>query len=363
MAFDNSSVSRSPVTEQSYRKRFKYKTQDVISMIDGRTPTLEDYVAYLELARRECSHNTFKTWRASFAFVFAERGESDARVAMLREVGYRKEDRIAYAQRLKEGRGTAASRKSKGITEKDLIGILSKLEKKRTVEDIEALDDYGIGMIDTINWTAYIYLFFKVNIHIGLRPVEYSDMEVIERHSEVVFRVRNRKNSNGRAHGEYRNIIIDRNLFGEQESEAIAARATILAAAARRYVSLNGEDKFYTNQANTWAEFRRTFIGHSTKRKKMITLYSTRHYFIASARKAGLNEVEIAALSGHASDRTASSHYGRIARKHGTGVVGVRADPDDVLNVRRSLEKARPKQAMKALRSKSRKTQSSSTPG
>ena len=73
------------------------------------------------------------------------------------------------------------------------------------------------------------------------------------------------------------------------------------------------------------------------KNKPRCTLYSARHQFAANAKKAGLSQLQIAALMGHASIETASEHYGR--RRHGTNGFHVSPHDDDIAAVEKILQK------------------------
>jgi hypothetical protein len=69
-----------------------------------------------------------------------------------------------------------------------------------------------------------------------------------------------------------------------------------------------------------------------------ISLYSLRHAAIATWKKAKLSRIEIAAMAGHISIKTASRHY--APSKHGWGpkAVCVKADPQTISVVRQYSE-------------------------
>ena len=68
------------------------------------------------------------------------------------------------------------------------------------------------------------------------------------------------------------------------------------------------------------------------RRKRHITLYSTRHQFSANAKSSGFSRAEIAAMMGHAVDITATIHYGR--KQAGNEKVGILPVEDEVSKIR-----------------------------
>ena len=73
---------------------------------------------------------------------------------------------------------------------------------------------------------------------------------------------------------------------------------------------------------------------------KGISLYTSRHQFVADAKRAGRSKMEVASLMGHSSDETATIHYGR--RIQGRGESVPLPDPEEVARVRDSVRKSIP---------------------
>lgn len=73
------------------------------------------------------------------------------------------------------------------------------------------------------------------------------------------------------------------------------------------------------------------------KNKPRCTMYSARHQFAANAKNAGLSQLQIAALMGHASIETAGTHYGR--RRHGTNGFHVSPHDEDIEAVEKMQKK------------------------
>lgn len=184
-------------------------------------------------------------------------------------------------------------------------------------------------------WQADTLRWLCAGLLTGLRPAEWATATYLFNieHGEWCLLVDNAKNSNGRAHGDRRTIL----LGGLTDDE----RETI---------------RQHTERANAWyqaGQYRKFFSGCAQylsaasrtlwpNRKSHVSLYSLRHQFTADAKASGLTRHEIGALMGHGSDLTAGIHYGRTAS--GREMVRVRAVTAEVEAVRKmSLLKAQRK--------------------
>jgi hypothetical protein len=146
--------------------------------------------------------------------------------------------------------------------------------------------------------------------------------------------VENAKATNGRAHGPVRTLLWD-----ELAPDVVQ---NILA-----WIKI-AQDLDYDRRLNTashalWEITRALW----PRRKKWPTLYSARHVAIANWKafyvRKGQSQVQrlealavIAAISGHGSDETASTHYARANAASGKSPVPA-ADPAQVKNVRRVI--------------------------
>lgn len=155
--------------------------------------------------------------------------------------------------------------------------------------------------------------------------------------------VRNAKHDAVRAHGEFRTLRWA--ALGDDEVSAITRWIAVAQQAER--------DGVYPQLLKTLeALMRRLTKRLFPRRSRRPALYSARHEAIArwkmsyvaaattaEARLEGL--AIVAALSGHASDETASTHYGRPQRgERAPGPVPV-ADPAEVARVRRRMQRTR----------------------
>lgn len=225
------------------------------------------------------------------------------------------------------------------------------------------------------------YLFLSVNVHLGLRPAEWfyaklctcrdllndenylmlshqvEGIQLSEKEpiiGQLYLVVKNFKNSQGRACGDYRYICLD------DFSQAQIRQIRELMNTFHRYIQkIKAKDNndFYdkvmrnlqgaVRRANHYRPIRKLFESiYQEKQKKyqdnvrqyekngkvflgkpaimqFVVLYSSRHQAIANAKSSGLSVLQIAALFGHSSIHTAHKHYAKA--KFGNG--GFRAIP------------------------------------
>jgi hypothetical protein len=164
---------------------------------------------------------------------------------------------------------------------------------------------------------------------VGLRPHEWFGSE---RKGDCVV-VNNSKHTNGRAFGPTRHI----KLAATSDEENVLIDYVIECA------NKHETDELWRKRVKSI----RMALGRATAEVGIrgLHLYSARHQFSANAKFAGLSHVEIAALMGHASQETASTHYGRRSAGR-IGGLKVRPAPTDVatvadLNVGRNLREYR----------------------
>lgn len=174
---------------------------------------------------------------------------------------------------------------------------------------------------DAVRWLA-------VGRLTGLRPGEWRGAELKRDSSDAIqggswMLVLNAKNTQGRAHGPDRILILSR--LTEDQLDAIADHIARI----RRAVGDGSYEKLVSGCQEVVHDIARALW---PRRKLHPSLYSGRHQFIADAKYANLTQEEIAALAGHASTETAARHYGR--RHHGQGGFGVRAHERDRARVR-----------------------------
>ena len=147
--------------------------------------------------------------------------------------------------------------------------------------------------------------FLQANVLIGLRPSEWDTAHWVTLNEERVLQVENRKTTNGRSNGTARLLCIHPDKVDLIQA-ALTERDRLLAMGAAWPEIQNG-------MACRIKEIRHLVT------KKTYTLYSTRHRFVSAAKQSGYSKEEIANMLGHASENTATMHYGRKTAKTSGG--------------------------------------------
>lgn len=173
-------------------------------------------------------------------------------------------------------------------------------------------------------WVKQSLIWLSANLIVGLRPVEWQTSRIIVVDRVPYLEVNNAKNTNGRAHGLKRHIGLSN--LEPNEMELIKFQLKIIRCNMKNGISW---DNYYGGVRKALHKITRETL---SKRKKYLTLYSTRHQFAANAKSSGMTRVEIAALMGHAVDTTAGFHYGK--KKHGTGMCRVNSIESEVKRIK-----------------------------
>jgi Phage integrase family len=171
-------------------------------------------------------------------------------------------------------------------------------------------------------------LAIKILKATGLRPSELVTVSVSQLSSnglEIV--VENAKTTNGRGNGKTRTLNLP-----DLDPETFNALLDWKDAFASQ-VKNNEPLKLMSKIGKYLAKVARKSL---SKRKKYPSLYSFRHQFAADAKASGYSTIEIAALMGHASDVTATKHYGR--KTSGNNGMKIKPNAQDVATVRQTTE-------------------------
>lgn len=186
-------------------------------------------------------------------------------------------------------------------------GALTKTErtsslklKKITYEDWFKLDTY---LKEHNNkWNEALRAWLRSSVITGLRPIEWKNALFTLHEGEPALKILNAKATNGRGNGEFRTLILK-----DVSAEDLKIIKNHLNNT-RKFTGMDEYEYFYRACAiSLYKACRKCW----PKRKRHITLYSTRHQFSANAKSSGFSRLEIAAMMGHAVDITASIHYGK----------------------------------------------------
>jgi hypothetical protein len=166
-------------------------------------------------------------------------------------------------------------------------------------------------------------LFVQLAPRFGLRPCEYERARIVGRTLVIL----NAKFSNARAPG------VDRRICLERVPEKLVRGIDQLIGMIRALVEKHGSwQKLHDILAERLARICRRL------RLVRISLYSLRHAAIATWKKAKLSRVEIAAMAGHISVKTASRHYAPSRHGWDPQTVRIKGDPQTISVVRQYSE-------------------------
>jgi len=176
---------------------------------------------------------------------------------------------------------------------------------------LDDLHRLSLAMVPTgtSDWQPRAFYWLVAGIASGLRPAEWESADIIEQSEDrgLVIRLANAKNTNGRASGEFREIIVEPGWMAEYTLRHIAGVKEWLEEG-RPFAAYYDESRvaLYRSIRKLWPK--------DTHRH--YSLYSGRHQFCANVKRVGHNKKIVAKMMGHASTRTAEAHYGRRINGH-----------------------------------------------
>lgn len=288
------------VIKAAYRRRGRQLIKRAISELTpalGHPPQPDQLVDWLIALKKKLVASSFRQYKASmlaaFQFSILQRRKEAAvgaisngeaaillleaamkRLAAEPQTGCKKETCLTSSQKAKQ-----LPNDDHLLIEKTLQGSNSKYR--------DALIDYLIA-----------------NVRTGLRPQEWRQVTILQDDDEAfTLLVLNLKSDDVRAHGEHRTLRFV-NLPLNDRAAICRWVQTVIAAGE------DGVTKLLSGLGDLLARTDRLIW---PRRKQHYTLYSGRHEFAALAKLVYAPE-EVAALMGHASDLTATSHYGRYRK-------------------------------------------------
>ncbi|UUA75140.1 hypothetical protein [Cellvibrio sp. QJXJ] len=218
--------------------------------------------------------------------------------------------------------------------------------KKKSVSDTElvSLANYLLRE-GSSKISIQTYQFFLSGIITGMRPSEWEfcDFRILRDAKELRLQdfgggenvspemvdgikivVQNAKATNGRAHGEFRTLLFPK--LHPQEKEVLLDHYRSV-----EHARDLGQFPLFQRQCSDKLRYAGQKLWPS--KRKRISLYSGRHQSMANGKASNLPANVIAAMHGHATDRTAGEHYGR--KQFGvSGRVYMQVPADEVARVR-----------------------------
>lgn len=304
----NQKPTRQPKTEQRYRIRARSlaaKCRKDLAVAPGEVLDYRRFTGWLITRKPELSRVTWRQYKASAVFFLETESKNGDNVAAEALELLMKIDVDGCVRKTSKTSGS----KMKKVPAKDFKTLMRELDNTASP------------------WCEDLKRWIISSLLTGLRPIEWGTARIKNVNGEDVLIVDNAKASNGRAHGPTRRIM----LGGLNDDERGTIKEHI--ERANLWEQAQQYEKMYHGCAAVLSRVvRKLWPG----RDKYITLYSLRHQFSANAKASGFTCEEVAALMGHAVDRTATEHYGR--KTAGYDMIRVRPDPKDVAAVRSILK-------------------------
>lgn len=307
--------TRSAKTEHFYAITYTALRAQAAADIGAQTP---EHVAPTQLVehligrKSQLAKRTWQTYksavRAQLEHLMAEGGTPEAPTTLQDA----QEIRFALQQLADETQTEALSKtnntsalKAKNLATKDFQAICDHLQ--------ELIEGKTLLRGPRSNLARALLTWCKASDLTGVRPSEWASADLVELDGLLTLKVRNAKNTQGRANGEFRHLDLTKLTPGEM---AIVEQQLELIDGHR------DAESFAALQLNMRLFFHRVARRVLGKRDRYPSLYTFRHQFSADA-KSGNGRREVAAMMGHASDATAGRSYAKA--KHGRG--GVRVAP------------------------------------
>lgn len=289
-------------TQDAYLRRALWFESRVLNETRNPEITAVDVAKYAVEKRSEWSASNWRQVKSSLIFRYENMNTEDSRaaIALLRDA---KQDVC-----LKNTGRTSALRK-KNFSNKELDELFKALSVSRS------------------KYRDILKKWLLLGMITGLRPHEWSHSSVTRTHPEtgatgIFLEVKNGKHTNGRGNGEYRHIDITD--YPSTVVQDISSFSSYMKEVEERneYRSLYGACQVLLCRTNI-------SLGNDGKR---IQLYSPRHRFSSEVKKI-MSPEEVAALMGHATNKTAGMHYGKA--RHAKGGLAPKPIESQVKTVRR----------------------------
>ena len=230
---------------------------------------------------------------------------------------------------------------SKQATSKSEDNKTSSQKKKFiTYEEEKKIHNYILAEIQSGEtcsyWNKPAFVFFKAGLAVGLRPSEWQSSEILDSPIEAcaslvppILKVKNGKSTNGRSFGEFRFIGLSK--LNSHDLTMIKEALSLATEPKNSFgVNIDWEDYYAGVAGRLYSITKRLF----PRNKKRPSLYSCRHQLIANLKSAGYSLVDIACISGHLTDATASEHYGK--KKFGNQSASLPdANPEDLGKIKK----------------------------
>ncbi|GAB1386946.1 hypothetical protein MASR1M59_20940 [Melaminivora sp.] len=241
------------------------------------------------------------------------------------------------------------------------VNELPKSSKNTSSEKAKAFSDEAVKLLieaANVSRSEHLFnalLFTRVNLYVGLRPVEWLDASFVNYlhsnplgdpihlcdgsiKSSPALVVRNAKHSAIRGNGEMRTILLDK--LDQSKIKHVQEWLKFINKIKSPELMRLSEGEIRKKVYDSMQRAIRNVLNEADWQGEKPTIYSTRHQAVANARADGLTQKEIAALFGHSSTNTARRHYGK--KNAGYSGRSMRPAPESIWAVRSTVA-VRPK--------------------
>jgi integrase len=296
-------MERTPETEEAYL----YRAENLLKRYTEETlkhwaVDMFNFCDWLAEHRTVWQHATWRQNKAAVIYFMQQNGPKEI-VDYLTEIHW-----DSKFKKKSQKAGKTSSQKAKRIKEKDLSLLLERFKK-------------GQGEMDIL-----LGLWFLSGIITGLRPNEWDTVVLIDK----VLIIQNSKNTNDRSFGPTRKMHLVK--YSEEEMGNITTFLALL----DEFKVKDGYsfDKIYQKCRRRLRNITRQLF---PRYKKYPTLYTCRHHFASELKSSNYSLIEAAALMGHATDETLTTHYGK--KEWGSGTFDkVQSDPDDQNKIKTTFQ-------------------------
>ncbi len=276
-------TTKTPETCSAYAERAKWMISLVVRDLGEYSHSA--LVGWLRAKREFIRPSTFRQYRSAIIYYWQESGEVPPSeeltmaVSMLQAL-----TPVPSGKRIRR----TSSKKRKFIREEEIDLLLARLRASRG------------------KWSPIAAQYLRAALETGMRPGEWGDVYVTEEdHTGILISIKNGKNTNYRATGERREMLIP------SENGGAAVVKEFLTSIHRL---MESEIEYHKIQGSIARALR--FASLSVFGREInISPYSTRHQFSANAKNLYSKE-EVAVLKGHRSIETSGNHYGKRTSGH-----------------------------------------------
>lgn len=312
---NRSTPTRTADTISSYERRVTFLRKACARALNVAWADYRQVAVWLLDRKSDLRGATFRQYRAALIAVCERIDDEDAAEAIALLNGRATRDDAPEAEVATD---MVSVRRKRQLPRRTSSGKDKRLrwdDFRTLVESLKSVATKGYG--DKANFSGLLITWLHVGMLTGLRPQEHAYAKVLEDDPSVaphryVLWTKNCKNTNGRATGPDRRIVLDG--LPVKDIEMIRAHFRALQQLIQVYQShrgvtwLGAYNIVYTKVRMTLNRRARALWPRRTHHP---TLYSARHQFVADAKASGFTRIEIAAMAGHASAETASLHYAR----------------------------------------------------